>query len=63
MSSPKLLMVDELSLGPAPKTTDHLGAALRQIMTKGLSLPLVEQESLAHSSSPTLSDRFRDASG
>jgi len=44
MSSPKLLMIDELSLGLAPKMVDHLGAALRQIMTEGLSLLLVEQD-------------------
>lgn len=39
-----LLMIDELSLGLAPKVVDHLGAALRQIMTEGLSLLLVEQD-------------------
>jgi branched-chain amino acid transport system ATP-binding protein len=44
MSSPKLLMIDELSLGLAPKMVDHLGAALRQIMREGLSLLLVEQD-------------------
>lgn len=44
MSSPKLLMIDELSLGLAPKMVDHLGSALRQIMTEGLSLLLVEQD-------------------
>lgn len=44
MAAPKLLMIDELSLGLAPKVVDHLGAALRQIMTEGLSLLLVEQD-------------------
>jgi branched-chain amino acid transport system ATP-binding protein len=44
MSAPKLLMIDELSLGLAPKIVDHLGVALRQIMGKGLSLLLVEQD-------------------
>jgi branched-chain amino acid transport system ATP-binding protein len=44
MSAPKLLMIDELSLGLAPKVVDHLGVALRQIMDKGLSLLLVEQD-------------------
>ncbi|WJR76588.1 ABC transporter ATP-binding protein [Bradyrhizobium sp. NP1] len=44
MSAPKLLMIDELSLGLAPKIVDHLGAALRQIMAEGLSLLLVEQD-------------------
>ena len=44
MSAPKLLMIDELSLGLAPKVVDSLGAALRQIMQQGLSLLLVEQD-------------------
>jgi len=44
MSAPKLLMIDELSLGLAPKVVDHLGVALRQIMGEGLSLLLVEQD-------------------
>ena len=44
MSRPKLLMIDELSLGLAPKIVDHLSAALRQIMQEGLSLLLVEQD-------------------
>ena len=44
MSAPKLLMIDELSLGLAPKIVDHLGIALRQITGKGLSLLLVEQD-------------------
>jgi branched-chain amino acid transport system ATP-binding protein len=44
MGAPKLLMIDELSLGLAPKVVDHLGVALRQIMAEGLSLLLVEQD-------------------
>ncbi len=44
MSAPKLLMIDELSLGLAPKVVDNLGGALRQIMQEGLSLLLVEQD-------------------
>ena len=44
MSAPKLLMIDELSLGLAPKIVDNLGVALRQIMGNGLSLLLVEQD-------------------
>jgi branched-chain amino acid transport system ATP-binding protein len=44
MSRPKLLMIDELSLGLAPKIVDLLGTALRQIMREGLSLLLVEQD-------------------
>jgi branched-chain amino acid transport system ATP-binding protein len=44
MSRPKLLMIDELSLGLAPKMVDHLGTALREIMKGGLALLLVEQD-------------------
>src|SRR6185437_5716001 len=44
MSKPALLMIDELSLGLAPKIVDLLGTALRQIMREGLSLLLVEQD-------------------
>ncbi len=44
MSRPKLLMIDELSLGLAPKMVDHLGEALRAIKQQGLSLLLVEQD-------------------
>jgi len=44
MSRPKLLMIDELSLGLAPKIVDQLSATLRQIMHEGLSLLLVEQD-------------------
>ncbi len=44
MSKPKLLMIDELSLGLAPKMVDHLGEALQTIKREGLSLLLVEQD-------------------
>ena len=44
MSRPKLLMIDELSLGLAPKVVDSLGDALRRIKLEGLSLLLVEQD-------------------
>jgi len=44
MGRPKLLMIDELSLGLAPKIVDQLSATLRQIMHEGLSLLLVEQD-------------------
>ncbi len=44
MSKPKLLMIDELSLGLAPKMVDHLGEALQKIKREGLSLLLVEQD-------------------
>ncbi len=45
MSEPKLLMIDELSLGLSPKVADRLGEILREINLKeGISLLLVEQE-------------------
>ena len=44
MSRPKLLMIDELSLGLAPKVVDSLGDALRRIKQEGLSMLLVEQD-------------------
>jgi branched-chain amino acid transport system ATP-binding protein len=44
MARPKLLMIDELSLGLAPKVVDSLGEALRRIKDEGLSLLLVEQD-------------------
>lgn len=44
MSRPKLLMIDELSLGLAPKVVDSLGEALRRIQQQGLSMLLVEQD-------------------
>jgi branched-chain amino acid transport system ATP-binding protein len=44
MGRPKLLMIDELSLGLAPKVVDSLGEALRRIQQQGLSMLLVEQD-------------------
>ena len=44
MSRPKLLMIDELSLGLAPALVDRLTAALRSINSTGLSILLVEQD-------------------
>jgi branched-chain amino acid transport system ATP-binding protein len=44
MSQPTLLMIDELSLGLAPKVVESLGEALRRIRGEGLSLLLVEQD-------------------
>lgn len=44
MSRPKLLMIDELSLGLAPALVDRLTAALRSINSSGLSILLVEQD-------------------
>jgi branched-chain amino acid transport system ATP-binding protein len=44
MARPRLLMIDELSLGLAPKVVDNLGEALRRIQQQGLSMLLVEQD-------------------
>ena len=44
MSSPKLLMIDELSLGLAPLMVERLGAALLEINRKGITILLVEQD-------------------
>ena len=48
MSRPRLLMIDELSLGLAPKALEQLGEALVQIRrTRDLAILLVEQDVLA----------------
>lgn len=44
MSKPKLLIIDELSLGLSPKATEQLVEALKQFNAKGLSILLVEQD-------------------
>ncbi len=44
MASPRLLLIDELSLGLAPKVVDELIAALRQVNAAGTSLLIVEQD-------------------
>ena len=46
MARPKLLMVDELSLGLAPKVVDHLIEVIQQINREGTALILVEQDVL-----------------
>jgi branched-chain amino acid transport system ATP-binding protein len=46
MARPKLLMVDELSLGLAPKVVDHLIDVIRDINREGMALLLVEQDVL-----------------
>jgi branched-chain amino acid transport system ATP-binding protein len=46
MARPKLLMVDELSLGLAPKIVDRLIDVIRQINREGTALLLVEQDVL-----------------
>lgn len=47
MSKPKLLMIDELSLGLAPQLVDRLGEALLEINRNGLCILLVEQDVMA----------------
>ncbi|MBI2015332.1 MAG: ABC transporter ATP-binding protein [Candidatus Rokubacteria bacterium] len=44
MSRPALLMIDELSLGLAPRLVERLGEALLEINRAGISVLLVEQD-------------------
>ena len=44
MSAPRLLMIDELSLGLSPLLVEQLVAALRGLNREGLSILLVEQD-------------------
>jgi branched-chain amino acid transport system ATP-binding protein len=44
MAQPKLLMIDELSLGLAPKVVEEITGALRVISQAGVSLLIVEQD-------------------
>ena len=44
MAQPKLLMIDELSLGLAPKVVEEITGALRIISQAGVSLLIVEQD-------------------
>ncbi len=44
MSRPKLLLIDELSLGLAPKAVDRLSQALIDINAGGITILLVEQD-------------------
>ena len=44
MSAPKLLLVDELSLGLSPLLVEQLVAALRALNAEGMSILLVEQD-------------------
>jgi branched-chain amino acid transport system ATP-binding protein len=46
MAKPKLLMVDELSLGLAPKVVDRLIDVMKEIHAAGTALMLVEQDVL-----------------
>jgi branched-chain amino acid transport system ATP-binding protein len=47
MSAPRLLMVDEASLGLAPTTTELMFEALARLGADGLSILLVEQNARA----------------
>ena len=44
MARPKLLLIDELSLGLAPAVVDSLWPALREVNADGTSILLVEQD-------------------
>jgi branched-chain amino acid transport system ATP-binding protein len=44
MSKPKLLMIDELSLGLAPQAVERISEALREINRTGITILLVEQD-------------------
>ncbi|MGA0571557.1 ABC transporter ATP-binding protein [Variovorax sp. VNK109] len=44
MSRPRLLMIDELSLGLAPQVVELLGDVIRRIASEGLAVLLVEQD-------------------
>ena len=44
MSAPRLLMIDELSLGLSPLLVEQLVTALRALNAKGMSILLVEQD-------------------
>jgi branched-chain amino acid transport system ATP-binding protein len=44
MGAPRLLMIDELSLGLSPLLVEQLVAALRKLNAEGMSILLVEQD-------------------
>ena len=44
MAKPKLMLIDELSLGLAPVAVDLLVSALRRLAESGLGLLVVEQD-------------------
>jgi len=46
MARPRLLMIDELSLGLAPRVVERIGEVLREINGSGLTILLVEQDVL-----------------
>jgi branched-chain amino acid transport system ATP-binding protein len=43
MAEPRLLLLDELSLGLAPAIIDQLFAAFPPILSRGISIVLIEQ--------------------
>jgi branched-chain amino acid transport system ATP-binding protein len=47
MARPRLLMIDELSLGLSPKAVEVLTEAIRRIRAEGVAVLLVEQDVLA----------------
>ena len=46
MARPALLMIDELSLGLAPRAVEHIADTLRAINRRGVTILLVEQDVL-----------------
>lgn len=44
MAQPKLLLIDELSLGLSPRLVDELVAALKTVNDQGISVLLIEQD-------------------
>ena len=46
MARPALLMIDELSLGLAPRAVEHIADTLRAINRSGVTILLVEQDVL-----------------
>jgi branched-chain amino acid transport system ATP-binding protein len=46
MARPRLLMIDELSLGLAPRVVERIAEVLREINRSGLTILLVEQDVL-----------------
>ena len=45
MSNPKLLLLDEPSLGLSPVLTREIGFIIKQIVSEGVSILLIEQNS------------------
>jgi branched-chain amino acid transport system ATP-binding protein len=46
MANPKLLLIDELSLGLAPRIVEELSVIVKEINTEGVTVMLVEQDVL-----------------